>query len=78
MTATVVWGLILWLLGRYGAGRVLWRTACTLAVVSVVGVGLTRLWLGVHWPSDVLGGWLLGALTVTVSVTAYERLTASR
>ncbi|MFE6760378.1 phosphatase PAP2 family protein [Streptomyces sp. NPDC057684] len=78
MTATVVWGLILWLLRRYGAGRVLWRTACTLAVVSVVGVGLTRLWLGVHWPSDVLGGWLLGALTVTVSVTAYERLTTSR
>ena len=38
MTATVVWGLILWLLRRYGAGRVLWRTACTLAVVSVVGV----------------------------------------
>ncbi|MFJ3994497.1 phosphatase PAP2 family protein [Streptomyces sp. NPDC090032] len=77
MTATVVCGLILWLLHRYGAGRVLWRTACALAAVSVVGVGLTRLWLGVHWPSDVLGGWLLGALTVTVSVTAYERLTAS-
>ncbi|MET7518715.1 phosphatase PAP2 family protein [Streptomyces sp. NPDC005480] len=78
MTATVTCGLTLWLLHRYGAGRVLWRTACALAVVSVVGVGLTRLWLGVHWPSDVLGGWLLGALTVTVSVTAYERLAASR
>ncbi|MEB8337266.1 phosphatase PAP2 family protein [Streptomyces endophyticus] len=73
MTATVVCALVLWLLRRYGAGRTLWRTALTLAVVSVLGVGLTRLWLGVHWPSDVLGGWLLGALTVVVSTAAYGR-----
>ncbi|MEU6660293.1 phosphatase PAP2 family protein [Streptomyces sp. NPDC046821] len=74
MTATVVCGLVLWLLRRYDAGRIVWRTACAIAAVSVIGVGLTRLWLGVHWPSDVLGGWLLGALTVTVAVTAYDRL----
>ncbi|MCQ4209597.1 phosphatase PAP2 family protein [Streptomyces longispororuber] len=73
MTAVVVCGLLLWLLRRYGAGRALRRTALAVAVVSVLGVGLTRLWLGVHWPSDVLGGWLLGALTVTVSTAAYER-----
>lgn len=73
MTATVVCGLLLWLLHRYGVGRVVWRTAVTVAVVSVAGAGLTRIWLGVHWPSDVLGGWLLGALVVTVAVVSYER-----
>ncbi|MFF3906714.1 phosphatase PAP2 family protein [Streptomyces sp. NPDC001848] len=73
MTATVVCGLLLWLLHRYDAGRLLWRTALTVAVVSVVGVGLTRVWLGVHWPSDVLGGWLLGALLVALAVASYER-----
>ncbi|WP_460110141.1 phosphatase PAP2 family protein [Streptomyces sp. YKOK-J1] len=73
MTATVVCGLLLWLLHRRGAGRVLWRTAVGVAAVSVAGVGLTRVWLGVHWPSDVLGGWLLGALVVAVAVAVYER-----
>lgn len=73
MTATVVCALVLWLLRRYGAGRTLWRTALALAVVSVLGVGLTRLWLGVHWPTDVLAGWLLGALTVVLSTAAYEK-----
>ncbi|KPI08340.1 phosphoesterase PA-phosphatase related protein [Actinobacteria bacterium OK074] len=73
LTATVVCGLLLWLLRRYGAGAALWRTAVTLAVVSVVGVGLTRIWLGVHWASDVLGGWLLGALFVALAVATYER-----
>ncbi|MDO0928963.1 phosphatase PAP2 family protein [Streptomyces sp. TG1A-8] len=71
MTATVVCGLLLWLLYRLGAGRVLWRTAVTVAAVSVVGVGLTRVWLGVHWPSDVLGGWLLGALVVALAVLVH-------
>ncbi|MEU1151034.1 phosphatase PAP2 family protein [Streptomyces sp. NPDC005863] len=71
MTAMVVCGLLLWLLRTHGAGPVLWRTALTLAVISVAGVGLTRIWLGVHWPSDVLGGWLLGALTVAVAIATY-------
>jgi undecaprenyl-diphosphatase len=73
LTATVVCGLLLWLLHHYGVGRALWITALVLAVISVVGVGLTRIWLGVHWPSDVLGGWLLGAMLVTLAVTVHQR-----
>ncbi|WP_031160465.1 phosphatase PAP2 family protein [Streptomyces durhamensis] len=72
MTATVVCGLLLWLPHRFGAGRVRRRTALAAAVVSVVGVGVTRVWLGVHWPSDVLGGWLFGALLVALAVVVHE------
>ncbi|CAM5490156.1 Phosphatase PAP2 family protein OS=Streptomyces alboniger OX=132473 GN=CP975_04390 PE=4 SV=1 [Streptomyces alboniger] len=71
MTAAVVCGLLLWLLRLHGAGPALWRTALALAAVSVAGVGLTRVWLGVHWPTDVLGGWLLGALVVALTATTY-------
>jgi membrane-associated phospholipid phosphatase len=74
LTATVVCGLLLWLLRHHGAGRTLWRTALAVAVLSVLGVGLTRVWLGVHWPSDVLGGWLLGGLVVALAVSVYDRL----
>lgn len=73
MTATMVCGLLLWLLHRYGAGPGRRRTALAAAVVSVVGVGLTRVWLGVHWPSDVLGGWLLGATVVAAAVFFHNR-----
>ena len=73
MTATVVCGLLLWLLHRHGVGRLAWRTALLLAVLSVTGVGLTRVWLGVHWPTDVLGGWLLGALVVAAAVLVHRR-----
>ncbi|MEW2511986.1 phosphatase PAP2 family protein [Streptomyces sp. NPDC046870] len=72
MTATVVCGLLLWLLHRHGPRPAVWRTAVTAAVVSVLGVGVTRVWLGVHWPSDVLGGWLAGAALVAAAVTVHE------
>ncbi|MEU6377092.1 phosphatase PAP2 family protein [Streptomyces sp. NPDC046909] len=71
MTATVVCGLLLWLLHHYGAPRVLFRTALAVSAVSVLGVGLTRIWLGVHWTSDVVGGWLLGALVVALAVAVH-------
>jgi undecaprenyl-diphosphatase len=34
---------------------------CSLAGAVTALIGFTRLALGVHWPSDVLGGWLLAA-----------------
>jgi undecaprenyl-diphosphatase len=52
--------------------RLLRPAAWATAAVSVVGVGLTRIALGVHWVSDVVGGWLLGSALVAATAWAFE------
>lgn len=51
-----------------------WRT--WLAVGVAVLVGWTRVVLGVHWPSDVFAGWLLGAgvALLAFAVARYKML----
>ncbi|MER8185922.1 phosphatase PAP2 family protein [Kitasatospora sp. NPDC094015] len=46
--------------------------AWMLAALVVLGTGLTRIALGVHWVSDVLGGWLLGLALVASTAWAFE------
>lgn len=41
-------------------------------MTSVLGVGYTRVALGVHWVSDVVGGWLLGLVVVTATTFVFE------
>ncbi len=44
------------------------RTAVVLAVTLALGVGWSRVYLGVHWATDVVAGWLIAAAWVTVVV----------
>ncbi|MER6194482.1 phosphatase PAP2 family protein [Streptomyces cyaneofuscatus] len=78
MTAVVSCGLLLWLLRLYGAGPALWAGAVAVAVVSVIGVAVTRVYLGVHWLTDVVGGTLLGAAVVAFTVAGYARSVSRR
>lgn len=47
------------------------RLAAVLICVWGVAVGLTRVHLGVHWFSDVLGGWLFATAWLALAACAY-------
>jgi undecaprenyl-diphosphatase len=57
------------------APRTRWRRiAALLAVILSLSVGISRVMLGVHWPSDVIGGWSFGALWVLLTLRRAQRL----
>lgn len=49
------------------------RPAILTAIFAAAMIGMTRPYLGVHWPSDTLGGWLLAASVLLLSVAVSDR-----
>jgi len=70
---TVVLVLVWPLLGRHGR-----RICLALGIALAVLVGLTRMWLGVHFLSDVLGGWALGVAWTLALAVAFGALPGGR
>jgi len=70
---TVVLVLVWPLLGRTGR-----RVCLALGIALAVLVGLTRMWLGVHFLSDVLGGWALGVAWTLALAVAFGALPGGR
>lgn len=54
----VTWGTVAYLAARHR------RTAALAAGVVSFAIGLTTVYLGTHWVSDVLGGWAAGSLVL--------------
>ncbi|MFD9335041.1 phosphatase PAP2 family protein [Streptomyces sp. NPDC060028] len=72
-TATMTAGLLIAALFLRGS-RVP-RTAVVLVAAWCAAVGLTRVYLGVHWFSDVLGGWLFATAWLSLVTCGYLTLT---
>ena len=81
-TATIGCGLMAVLLWQVVARR--WRVPLvTVSVVAAAAVGLSRSYLGVHWPTDVLGGWAYGIAWVSLGglilrIASQRRLLGTR
>lgn len=71
-TAIALYGLLAYFLYRHYHAHAQRKLLLWLAAVLILVVGFSRIYLGVHYLSDVLAGFLLGALWLLVGISLVE------
>ncbi len=76
--ASLAAGLLVWAaVRRFSGRRRILVASWVVGGVFAAAVGLTRVYLGVHWPTDVLGAWAFSAAWLSAAVVV-RRLAAAR
>jgi len=70
MAATIGYGMLAYVMATYWRPRGVPRRALYLAAAALaLAVGVSRIYLGVHFPTDVLGGFAAGTAWLAICVT---------
>ncbi|WP_336785398.1 phosphatase PAP2 family protein [Paenibacillus sp. MMO-177] len=78
MSAFTLYGITIYFLWKHLKYRWMRVAAILVGVVIIAMIGISRIYLGVHYPSDVVGGYLVSAAWLTISIGLYERFLEQR
>lgn len=77
LMSVIFYGMICYFI--YKLCRKTWQKLILLVafITLIFLIGLSRIYLGVHWTSDVIAGWLVGFAILVFFVIMFERLKKS-
>ncbi|ASS65842.2 MULTISPECIES: phosphatase PAP2 family protein [unclassified Paenibacillus] len=78
MAAFTLYGITVYFLWKHLARFWMKAAAVSAGIAMILMIGISRIYLGVHYPSDVLGGYLISAAWLTASIGWYERYLKER
>jgi undecaprenyl-diphosphatase len=74
LAAAATWAFVPVIAGLYIRRRWVWWALTALAWTTIVLVAWSRVWLGVHWTSDVVGSFALAFVALSAAETAIDRI----
>ncbi|QKS45823.1 phosphatase PAP2 family protein [Paenibacillus cellulosilyticus] len=78
MSAFTLYGITIYFLWKHARHAWLRVTIVLVGAVMILMIGISRIYLGVHYPSDVIGGYVIAAAWLTASIGPYERFLEKR
>lgn len=75
LRSAVVYSLIAYLLVKKLESRSINSLIITVSCIIILINGISRIYLGVHWPTDILGAWLIASFWLCLCKNGYEKTT---
>ncbi|MBO0999923.1 phosphatase PAP2 family protein [Bacillus sp. SD075] len=73
MNAFSLYGILTFLLWRHIKTRWARISLILFSMMMILSIGMSRIYLGVHYPSDILAGYLAGGCWIAISIWFFQR-----
>lgn len=74
MIAVCVYGIMIYLINKKVQNKKLRITLSILLTLLILTIGISRIYVGVHYPSDVLGGFVLSTVILLINLTFTDKI----
>ncbi|MEG2785377.1 MAG: phosphatase PAP2 family protein [Anaerovoracaceae bacterium] len=78
LNSLVVFGFLIYLIRKNVGNKRIANVLTGILSALIVLVGISRIYVGVHFPTDVLGGWFLGSAFLIIAIMVTEKIKTER
>ncbi|QNK76242.1 phosphatase PAP2 family protein [Winogradskyella sp. PAMC22761] len=72
MAAMAFYGFLIYLFFHFKINSILKSVIITLLIFLIISIGISRIYLGVHFPSDIIGGFIAGFIWVILCALMFN------
>ena len=78
MSAMAFYGFLIFIVYKFSWNKYLKSSLIGLLVLIILSIGISRIYLGVHYPSDIVGGYIAGLIWVIFCVLVFDLIEVFR